>query len=55
VHERGAKLHFIRPGKPTENAFIESFNARFREECLNATWFDSMDHARACIEAWRRG
>ncbi len=50
--ERKVKLHFIRPGKPTENAFVESFNGRLREECLNATWFDSLDHARKVIDAW---
>ncbi len=50
--ERGVKLHFIRPGKPTENAFIESFNSRLRDECLNANWFDSLHHAREVIDAW---
>jgi putative transposase len=48
------KLDFIRPGKPTDNAFIESFNARFRLECLNEHWFLSLDDAREKIEAWRR-
>lgn len=52
AYERGVKLHFITPGKPTENAFIESFNSRLREECLNANWFDSLDHARELIAAW---
>jgi putative transposase len=47
------KLHFIRPGKPTENAFIESFNGKFRDECLNAQWFTDLDHARRDIDAWR--
>jgi putative transposase len=46
-------LHFIRPGKPTENAFIESFNGRFRDECLNAQWFNDLDDARRVIAAWR--
>lgn len=54
AYERGVKLHFIRPGKPTENAFIESFNSRLREECLNANWFDSLAHARELITAWWR-
>ena len=52
AYERGVRLHFIRPGKPTENAFIESFNSRLREECLNANWFDSLDHARELIAEW---
>jgi len=47
------KLDFSRPGKPTDNATIESFNARFRQECLNAHWFMSMDDARDKIESWR--
>ncbi|MGH8311858.1 MAG: IS3 family transposase, partial [Gammaproteobacteria bacterium] len=46
-------LAFIRPGKPNENAYIESFNGRFRDECLNEHWFLSIAHARAIIEAWR--
>jgi len=53
AHERGVSLHFIKPGTPTQNAFIESFNGSFRNECLNANWFDSLDHARKLIEAWR--
>jgi putative transposase len=47
------QLHFIRPGKPTENAFIESFNGRLRDECLNSNWFADLDHARRVIDAWR--
>ena len=50
---KGIKLNFIRPGKPIENAFAESFNGRFRDECLNTNWFLSMKHARAIIESWR--
>ena len=46
-------LDFIRPGKPTDNAFIESFNARFRQECLNEHWFESLADAERTIEAWR--
>jgi putative transposase len=52
--ERGVGLHFITPGKPTENAFIESFNGKFRDECLNEHWFMSWAEAREKIEAWRR-
>jgi len=48
------RLQFIEPGKPTQNAFIESFNGRLREECLNANWFVSVADARRKIEAWRR-
>ena len=50
---RGVKLDFIRPGKPTENGFIESFNGRLRDECLNANEFVTIDHVRAVLEAWR--
>lgn len=50
---RGIKLHFIHPGKPVENAYIESFNGRFRDECLNQNWFMSIEHARQVIEEWR--
>jgi putative transposase len=46
-------LNFIRPGKPVENAYIESFNGRFRDECLNEHWFLTMAHARQVIERWR--
>jgi len=54
AHARGVKLFLIQPGKPNQNAYIESFNGRFRDECLNENWFVSMAHARALIEAWRR-
>jgi len=47
------EIDFSRPGKPTDNAFIEAFNARFRQECLNTSWFLSMVDARDRIEAWR--
>ena len=48
------KLDFSRPGKPTDNALIESFNARLCQECLNEHWFLSLDDAREKIESWRR-
>ena len=48
------KLDFSRPGKPTDNAFIESFNARFRMECLNEHWFLTLEDAAEKIESWRR-
>lgn len=54
ARRRGVRLHFIDPGKPTQNAFIESFNGRFRDECLNANWFLDLADARRTIEAWRR-
>lgn len=52
--ETGVKLHFIQPGKPTQNAFIESFNARFRDGCLNLHWFKNLNDARRITEDWRR-
>ena len=54
AYRRGVKLHFIRPGKPVENAYVESFNGKFRDECLNEHWFVGLDHARQIIEAWRQ-
>jgi putative transposase len=54
AYQKGISLLFIRPGKPIENAFIESFNGRFRDECLNEHWFTSLAHAQVVIEQWRR-
>ena len=54
AHTRGVTLRLIEPGKPNQNAYIESFNDRFRDECLNEHWFTSLAHAQAVIEAWRR-
>ena len=51
--ESGVQLAFIQPGKPTQNAFVESLNGRFREECLNQHWFRTLDEARAIIDQWR--
>jgi len=51
--DHGVRLHFIAPGKPVQNAFVESFNARFRDECLNEHEFLTLDEAREIIEAWR--
>lgn len=53
AYERGIKLHFIRPGKPVDNAYMESFNGKFRDECLNLNWFMSVSHARAIAEDHR--
>ena len=47
------ELHYIAPDKPTQNAFIESFNAKFRDECLNDNIFSTLAQARSIIEAWR--
>lgn len=53
AYQRGVGLSFIRPGKPNDNAYIESFNGKFRDECLNEHWFRSIAHARQVIEDWR--
>ena len=54
AYESAVTLDFSRPGKPTDNAFVESFNGRLRDECLNTHWFLSLADARTKIEAWRR-
>ena len=51
--QHGVHLHFIQPGKPVQNAFIESFNGKFRDECLNEHWFLTLQEAQLVIEAWR--
>jgi len=53
AHDHGVRLHFIQPGKPTQNAFIESFNGKFRDECLNDNVFATLAQARRIIESWR--
>ena len=53
AYDNGVTLDFSRPGKPTDNPFIESFNGSFRDECLNAHWFLSLDDARQKIDHWR--
>ncbi len=53
AYEHGVRLCFIEPGKPVQNAYIESFNGRLRDECLNEHWFQSLPHARRIIEDWR--
>jgi putative transposase len=53
AYARGVTLRFIRPGKPIENAYVESFNGKFRDECLNEHWFVNLVDAKATIEAWR--
>lgn len=52
---RGVKLLLIELGEPNRNAYIESFNGRFRDGCSNEHWFISLPHARAVVDAWRRG
>lgn len=54
ARQAGVKLHFIQPGKPTQNAFVESFNGKFREYCLDLHWFASIEDARATIDDWQR-
>lgn len=54
AHTRTVTLRLIEPGKPNQNAYIESFNGRFRDECLNEHWFLTLAHAQVIIEAWRR-
>ena len=54
AHRHGIALRLIEPGKPNQNAYVESFNGRLRDECLNEHWFVSLAHARAVIETWRR-
>lgn len=53
AYEHGVQLKLIQPGKPTQNAFIESFNGKFRDECLNEHWFHTLSHARVIIKEWR--
>ena len=52
--QHGVRLHFIQPGKPIQNAFIERFNGKFRDECLNENGFLTLQEAQVVIEAWRR-
>jgi len=51
--ETGVERHYIAPGKPTQNAFVESFNGRFRDECLNDTLFSTLVEARNAISSWK--
>ncbi len=53
AYQNKVTLEFSRPGKPTDNAFVESFNGHFREECLDQHWFESLAEAQEVIEAWR--
>ena len=51
--DRGVEWHYIAPGKPMQNGFVESFNGRLRDECLNETLFTSLPQARSVLAAWR--
>jgi len=53
AYRNQVKLHFIEPGKPTQNGKIESFNGKLRDECLNQEWFRSLFHARCVLDAWK--
>jgi len=52
AYRRGVAIDFIQPGRPVENAFIESFNGKLRDECLNTSWFTDVDEPRRGIQAW---
>jgi putative transposase len=54
AYHHHVRLDVSRPAKPTDNAFIESFNGTLRKECLNLNWFRSIDEAKETVEAWRR-
>jgi len=54
AYQNGVKIDFSRPGKPTDNAYVESFNGTLRAECLDTHWFETLTEARESIEAWRR-
>ncbi len=54
AHANGVTLRLIEPGKPNQNAYVESFNGRFRDECLNEHWFTSLAHARSIISDWQK-
>lgn len=54
TYRKQIRLRFIEPGKPQQNAYVESFNGKFRDECLNEHWFLSMRHARQVIADWRQ-
>lgn len=54
AYHHKVRIDFSRPGKPTDNSFIETFNGSLRDECLNVNWFDTLGQAKAIIEAWRR-
>ena len=54
AYQNGVRIDFSRPGRPTDNAFIETFNGTLRAECLDTHWFSTLTVAKETIEAWRR-
>lgn len=54
AHREGVDWRYIEPGKPTQNSYIESFNGKIRDECLNENWFETLSEAKALIEIWRK-
>jgi putative transposase len=54
AYQRGVQWQFIEPGKPVQNAYVESFNGKFRDECLNEHWFERLEQARTVVELWRQ-
>jgi putative transposase len=54
AYENGVSLDFIQPGKPVQNPFVESFNGKMRDECLNVHWFANVEEARLLVEDWRK-
>ncbi len=54
AYHHQARIDFSRPGKPTDNCYVETFNGSFRDECLNLHWFETLEEAKVIIEAWRR-
>ena len=54
AHQRGLQLDFITPGKPVQNAFVESFNGKFQDECLSEHWFLTLEDGRQAMDMWRR-
>ena len=54
AYHHGVRLHFSRPGKPTDNSYVETFNGSLRDECLNVHWFKTLTEAKQVLEAWRR-
>ena len=53
AYDKKIRINYIEPGKPTQNAYVESFNGKFRDECLNLNWFKDLKEARRIIEAWK--
>jgi putative transposase len=54
AYHHGVRLDFSRPGKPTDNSYVETFNGSLRDECLNVHWFKTLTEAKHVLEAWRR-